>query len=262
MSEFDQAREVFNIRTEDLGRMEHALGYHGSGVMRFRDVLDKQFHNDLLTEIYDSESVHWRDAGDTYANERGVLVEQNHDTFALKAAGDYEPIYAVPRMAELAVATEVFVQSLSDTYHSLKTWQADEMSYHRYYDERVGLSFHRDNMRFPGVIAVVAIDGECDFQVIDREPIAWKEDNETGKMMVTEWDWRSTYTTPVFPGDMVLTRAPGLLYGMKSYHRPEHAVMNVRKLPRISFMLRANNRPDDQNYGFEYYNWPRVSNSL
>lgn len=253
--------DILSPNPYDLDRMEHALGYQGPGVVRLRDTLDEQFQKELLTEINNPQLVHWIEAGDNYVNKRGVPVEQNHDTFALKVGGDYDPIYAVPRMAQLAVAAEVFIQSLSEQYPSLGNWQADEMSYHSYYGEQVGLSFHRDNMRFPGLIAIAVVDGEADFQVIDREEKTVEIDKETGEKRVTEWDWKSTYTIPTSPRDMILTRAPGLLHEMKGHHRPEHAVMNIRKFPRVTFMLRANNRPNDRNYGFTYYNWPSVRSS-
>lgn len=257
MSEVLSHQPVLHVDPESLGRIEHGLGFEGPGVARLPNALNESFRQALLQEISDPALVPWRDAGGTYANNRGVLIEQNHDVFALKLSdGALGPVYQVPLMLQLAAETEQFVQSLADRYPLLSSWEADEMSYHRYYDAQTGLSFHRDNMRFPGLIVVIAIDGECDFQVIDREPVAWGVDPQTGKQLVSEWQWHSTYTIPTKPGDMVLTRAPGLLPDMQPDHRPEHAVMNARVLPRISFMLRANNRPADTGYGFEYYNWP------
>ena len=242
---------VLHVDQDDLARIEHGLSFEGPGVARISGVLDEPFRQRLLTEINDESIVHWRDAGGTYTNARGLEIIQNHDVFALKLSdGDPAPVEAAPLMRQMAGQTEQFVQSLGASYPSLAAWQADEMSYHRYYNKDVGLSFHRDNMRFPGLIVVIAIDGECDFQVIDREPIC------DGGGNIVDWRWHSTYTIPTKPGDLVLTRAPGLLPDMNPEDRPEHAVVNGRVLPRVSFMLRANKRPQDTGYGFEYHNWP------
>lgn len=61
---------------------------------------------------------------------------------------------------------------------------------------------------------------------------------------------------PTSPGDVVLTRATNLYDGMVAIDRPEHAVVDARVLPRVSFMLRANSKSTDEGYGFTYYNWP------
>lgn len=251
MSEIIRPESALYVSSEWLPAIEHGLSFDGPGVVRLQGVLNEGFRRDLVEEIADDNRVHWRDAGGTYTNNRGIEIIQNHDVFALKLSlGDPAPIAEVPRMRQLAAEAEQFVQSLGEQYNSLSGWDADEMSYHRYYDQNVGLSFHRDNLRFPGLIVVISIDGEADFQVIERDPIT----DDSGAII--DWHWRSTYTIPTKPGDMVLTRAPGLLPDMTPDDRPEHAVVNGRVLPRISFMLRANNRPNDQGYGFEYYNWP------
>ena len=250
MERLGNSNQALWIPEQKLERVEHALGYAGPGVVALKSVVDPDFHQALLGELTDPTRVTWRDAGGTYTNQRGLEIVQNHDVFSLKSEGDYEPIWAVPLMAQLAIEAEMFVQELGGRYATLAHWQADEMSYHNYYGKEVGLSFHRDNMRFPGLIVVVAIDGECDFQVIDRTPVY----DDNGKII--DWIWRSTYTIPTQPGDMVLTRAPGLLADMGPNDRPEHAVMNMRTPTRTSFMLRANSKPFDRNYGFEYFNWP------
>lgn len=237
-----------------LDTLEQDLGFEGPGVSKLPGVVSESFLADLLAEAANPDLVQWRDAGGTYVNVNGLTIVQNHEVFALKVQGDYEPIWQVPLMAQLGIEAEAFVQSLQPRYESLGTWQADEMSYHNYYDPSVGLSFHRDNLRFPGLIVVIAIEGEADFQVAERTPIRWETDPSSGKKVVAEWEWHNIYTIPTQPGDMVLTRAPGLLPGMNPSHRPEHAVMNA-KVPRKSFMLRANLRPRDRGYGFEYANW-------
>ena len=247
---------VLHIPDSSLTNLEHGLSYAGPGVARLTEVVSSTFLEQLLDEMNDTNLVQWRDAGDIYLNGRGVRIIQNHDVFALKLSeGDQSYVDRVPHMTQLMRESEQFVRTLGHRYPSLQNWEADEMSYHSYYDAEVGLSFHRDNLRFNGVIVVIALEGECDFQVIDREPLAWVFDEESGRDVVTEWTWRSTYTIPTKPGDMVLTRATGLLPGMTAQDNPEHAVMNVRVLPRKSFMVRANSKPHDQGYGFEYQNW-------
>lgn len=247
---------ALNIPETSLANLEHGLSYAGPGVARLSGAVAPHFLDQLLQEMDDPKAVQWRDAGGTYLNGRGVQIVQNHDVFALKLSdGDQTYVDRVPLMTQLMRESEQFVRSLGHRYPALEHWEADEMSYHSYYDAEVGLSFHRDNLRFNGLIVVIALEGECDFQVIDREPSAWTFDEVTGRNIVTEWTWRSTYTIPTKPGDMVLTRATGLLPEMTAQDNPEHAVMNVRVLPRKSFMVRANSKPHDKGYGFEYQNW-------
>lgn len=249
--------EVFNLESIDRVAVEHGLGLEGCGAVALRSVLSEEFRLSLVDEIKNPEAIVWQDAGDTYTNARGVVIEQNHDVFALKLSrGSQKHRKKVPYMDQLNGATQSLVRSLEPEFPSLAAWKADEMSYHRYYEKEKGLTFHRDNKRFTGLIAVVSVLGECDFQVIDREPSLTVIDEESGKSLIKEWNWKSTYTIPTRPGDVVLTRAPGLFELMDDDEdRPEHAVMNVRVLPRISFMLRANKRPSDTGYGFQYHNW-------
>lgn len=243
------------IPSYTLERMEHALSLEGPGVLRVEGALNEDFRQDLLTEIGDPNRVVLTDAGHTYINARGVEVVQNHTVFALKlSAGDPAPIQNVPHMRLLAAETEALIRSLHEPYPSLATWEADEMSYHVYYDTEVGLSPHRDNLRFYGLVAVVVMEGESDFQVLDRVPVRLEYDPVRKRDVVVEWNIRGIYTIPARPGDLILMRAPGLIPNMRSEDRPEHGVVNC-KLPRISFMLRANDKPDDTADGFEYYNW-------
>lgn len=257
MSEISpESNQALYIPTERLVGIEAALGITGSGAFGLEGVITENFRQDLLREISDPHAVQWRDAGDTYINGRGIEVVQNHDVFALKAGGDLEPIWNVPLMTQLAIEVEEFVQSLSDRYPALEQWRADEMSYHRYYDPKVGLSYHRDNMRFTGLIVVLTIQGESDFQVVERTPKSTEFDRDTGRQIITDWNVRNEWAIHTTPGSMVLTRATGLQAWQTTVHNPEHAVMNVSDIPRISFMVRANSRPTDRAYGFEYVNWP------
>lgn len=256
-SEFSTDSVFRDISPETYTDLEQSLGPDGLGVCRLGSILKDEFRLQLIDEMNDPTRVRWWDAGDVYVNHRGVKIVQNHDVYALKlSAGNQGPIDDVPSMTRLTNDTQSFVQSLSSVFPSLDGWTADEMSYHKYYDRDVGLSYHRDNARFVGLIAVVALAGECDFKVIDRQPASWIFDKKLGKKVVSEWlvNYEHSYTTK--PGDMVLTRATGLYAGMTDDDRPEHAVMNVRSIPRVSFMLRDNRLPLNQDYGFTYYNWP------
>ncbi len=246
-----------DFNSDELNEIEQELGPDGPGVVRVGNILADDFQDELIEELEDPSRVIWWDSGDNYANGRKVKIIQNHDAFALKlSAGDQSQSLRVPRMLELKEGVQTRINTLGNIFPSLLTWQADEMSYHRYYDEKVGLSYHRDNIRFTGLIAVVSVLGECDFNVVDRQPVSADYDEELDEEVVVEWDVREVHTIPTFPGDLILTRATGLFPGMSEAERPEHAVVNIRKLPRISFMLRENSRPIDTNYGFKYYNWP------
>ena len=42
-------------------------------------------------------------------------------------------------------------------------------SFHLYDDKEIGLSRHRDNLRFIGLIAIIAISGECDLVITHQD---------------------------------------------------------------------------------------------
>lgn len=155
----------------------------------------------------------------------------------------------------LAYGMEQTILSLANKEHfpSLATWQADEISYHQYYKE-LGLSAHKDNTRFWGIIAIVATHGSSDFVVYDREPKSYDFDEELQEEVVAEWEVKSRLVVPTRPGTLLLMRAISLYQDMSSRERPEHAVENASH-NRESCMIRANLRPNDYNYGFEYFNW-------
>lgn len=187
-------------------------------------------------ETLDPNRVNWHDVHSVYKNQRGLTIVQNHFAYAHKlSAGDQSPLEKIPNAVALYKRTERFIQGLSHVFPLLVDWQADEMSFHLYDDKEVGLSRHRDNLRFYGLIAILAIDGECDL-VITRDG----ED------------------TPhhVMPGDLTLLRAPGLIdVGEGVEVRPEHSVQNLTSDTRLSMMIRANNRPTESIEGFIFNNW-------
>lgn len=248
--------QMLHINDEKLTGLEQRLGRFGVGAFHIPGVLDQTSRQTLLNEISDRAAVLWSDVQSEYVNIRGKTIVQNHEVFGLKLSmGDMGYVERVPRMKQLADETQAFVQRLSEAYPILNIWQADEMSYHHYYEPEVGLSFHKDNWRFPGVVVVITIDGASDFCILSETEIT-EPDPHTGKPVIKERIWHSTYTIPVEPGSMVIMRAPGLLGEVDEDLRPEHAVINVQDGHRIAFMLRANNRPYDESYGFEYANWP------
>ena len=107
---------------------------------------------------------------------------------------------------------------------------------HRYDDKELGLSFHKDNLRFIGMIAILSLEGKCDL-------LARKE--KSSKL----------YTYSNSPGDLVLLRATNLIDANGDY-RPEHSVVNLRTEARVSLMLRQNRLPNERLNEFEFDNWP------
>lgn len=188
----------------------------------------------VLKETRDPERVQWLDAHETYKNKRGLTIVQNHFTFALKlSAGDRSFLARLPQTMALKERTQKFINGLAGAFPSLADWEADELSFHLYDTKEVGLSRHRDNQRFVGVVAIISLDGECDLVVTHQG-----QDIEL----------------PVIPGDLCLLRAPGLIDTDEEI-RPEHSIQNLRTDTRLSMMLRANNRPTEAIPGFKFNNW-------
>jgi hypothetical protein len=185
-------------------------------------------------ETNDPGKLAWLDAHETYTNQRGLIIVQNHFTYALKlSTGNQSPLEALPATVAMHQRIERFITGLAPIFPSLATWKADELSFHLYDDQEVGLSQHKDNTRFIGLIAIMAIDGECDLVI-----------NHHGE---------DTALT-VRPGDLSLLRAPGLIEAEFDI-RPEHSVQNLRTPTRLSMMVRANSRPHDAIPGFRFNNW-------
>ncbi|MCY4010975.1 MAG: hypothetical protein OXF30_02840 [Candidatus Saccharibacteria bacterium] len=189
----------------------------------------------VTKEANDPTKVDWLDAHETYQNQRGLTIIQNHFTFALKlSAGNQAWLDKLPATADLKKRVQQYIQNLADVFPSLANWRADELSFHLYDNPDIGLSFHRDNLRFIGLIAIIAIDGECDLVVRHQ-----KQD----------------YDFKVVPGDLCLLRATDLI-NTETELRPEHSVQNLKSPTRLSMMLRANNRPTETIPGFKFNNWP------
>ena len=188
----------------------------------------------VLNELADEQKVDWYDAHEVYQNQRGLTITQNHFTFALKLSrGDQSILKQLPAIDQLKTKTEDFINNLAETFPSLANWQADEVSFHLYDDQEVGLSKHRDNLRFVGLVAIVALEGQADL-VISRPD--------------------DDLILPTEPGDLCLLRAPGLIESELEI-RPEHSLLNLKTETRTSMMVRANNRPGEPLAGFKFNNW-------
>lgn len=230
-----------DVTAEKLRGIEQSLGQTGLGAFPIHEVLNPDQLALMQQEISDPQRVSWRSGHDDYINQRGMRIIQNHDSFALKLhRGDQAIVNNVPAMKALAQNIEEFIQALSTHFPNLANWQADEMSLHRYDDPEVGLSFHKDNLRFTGLIAVLTLEGESDFAVKDTDG--------------------NVVTFPVGEGDLMLTRATNLYPAVNAMVRdinlcPDHAVINLRTPHRTSFIVRANSRPAESINGFIFDNW-------
>ncbi len=222
----------------------HSLSPNGPGFFVARHTLDAVYLAAIQEEIDDPGCVAWRDTHDTYENKRGLTIVQNHDTYALRLHGGSQgKIDKVPQLRQLAADLQVLGQSFSTVFPSLKQWLPNEMSLHRYDDPEIGLSFHKDNLRFFGLVAIAAVRGSSDLDI--------KSDDGSIK------------TTKVNEGDLTLFRVNGLYpsLGLDANGRainicPEHQVSNLHSPDRVSFMLRMNTKPDELLKGFEFDNWP------
>ncbi len=206
----------------------------GTGVEIINGFADQTEVSSVFQEANDPGRVQWLDAHEVYKNDRGLTIIQNHFTFALKLSeGDQSFLDQLPETVALKERTQRFINDLSTIFPSLVNWEADELSFHLSDDKEVGLSRHRDNLRFIGLIAIISISGECDLVITHK-----------GKDI----------ELPVIPGDLCLLRASGLI-DSRTEVRPEHSVQNLRTDTRLSMMLRANNRPTEVIKGFRFNNW-------
>ena len=215
-------------------RYEQLMDLEQPGVEIIHDFADQAEVKSVLQEANDPEKVQWLDAHEVYKNNRGLTITQNHFTFALKlSAGDQSFLDKLPQTLALKERTQRLINGLSSLSPALADWQADELSFHLYDDQQVGLSRHRDNMRFIGLVAIIAINGQCDLVVRHKD---------------------QDINLPVIPGDLCLLRAPGLV-DCEAEVRPEHSVQNLKADTRLSMMLRANSRPTEAIEGFRFNNW-------
>lgn len=212
-----------------------------SGVEVMRAFASDDELGGILSETNDPEKVQWIDAHEVYQNNRGLTIVQNHFTYALNlVAGSQDPVEKLPHTMAMKEKIQRFVTGLSSIFPTLAEWNASELSFHLYDDSEIGLSRHRDNMRFIGMIAILTVDGECDLVIGDSN-------NETA--------------ITVRPGDLTLLRAPGLIQADQEI-RPEHSVRNITTGTRLSMMLRHNQRPQEVIPGFRFNNWSPEESSV
>jgi alkylated DNA repair dioxygenase AlkB len=205
-----------------------------NGVEIIRGYVGQEELVEVNNEINTPDKVEWLNAHEVYENKRGLKIIQNHDTFALKLNNADETFLDnLPKTKILYIRTENFIRSLNEYFPSLIGWTADELTLHLYDDKEVGLSRHRDNTRFIGLIAIISLDGICDLSIRHNE-----EDID--------------YT--VKPGDLTLLRATDLIESDNEI-RPEHSVINLQTPTRLSMMLRANSKPNELVPGFRFNNW-------
>jgi hypothetical protein len=217
-----------------MGTYDELLDPTALGAMRMPDFIDEAILSAASDELADPERVVWQNSHDVYVNQRGLTIIQNHDTYALKLSrGDQSPRERIPTIMDITRAVIGQIAVMSHVIPSLAEWTPDELSIHRYDDPDIGLSGHKDNLRFTHLIAIVSLENVCDLTII-RDGIA--------------------HPITAHAGDLMLLRAPGLIDSDVDL-RPEHAVVNLRSSTRTSLMLRANNRPDDHIAGFRFANW-------
>lgn len=233
---------LLHINPDKLNGIEKALGVDGMGAFHIPDALSPSSVQHLQNEVFDPMKVAWRDNHHDSEHPRHGRLIENHTVFALKLdRGDKRWEYRVPRIRQLRDETVRFIQSLGSIFPSIVEFSPDEMSLHRYDDQETGLSWHRDNLRFRGLIAVMRLEGVSDFQVLD--------DND------------NVHTMTAKAGDLILTRATGLnglhhdAEGKLINDCPDHQVVNAQTSFVTSFMLRQNSRPAENANGFDYENW-------
>lgn len=207
----------------------HGLGPNGPGVLHFGKVIDNEHIDAVQSEINDPMHITWRDNRSVHTNARGKQIYQNYDSYALKLShGDQEMVDKLPTTKGLVIAIENLIRyDLAGTFPSLDTWKADEMVLHRYDPDTVGITHHRDQKRFWGIIALMTLEGESQFSIEGGEPITRK------------------------PGHLLLMRGHGL-YKSEEEIRPLHGTSGSS----TSLIVRASTEPDKQHKGFTYDNWP------
>lgn len=218
-----------------ISNTESLLDPAQPGVLRIPRFMGSTALASIKAELADSAHGQWRDQHvELPPNARGVSVTQNFHAFALKLSrGNLRRLYDFPYIMGAVRTIEDSVTDMARSIRPLRNWHPDEVSLHQYDTQDVGISYHKDNQRFWGVIAILALDGVCDTAV-----------RHNGK--------EHLYATE--PGDLIFLRAPGLVQSDEDL-RPEHAIVNLQTATRTSLMVRANDRPDELLPGFAFANW-------
>lgn len=236
MSETNPQPGWFSADPFIIERTAELLGPKGPGFTHISSVIDTDHLAAIQTEIHDPANVAWRDNHTVHRNQRGVDIHQNYDAYSLKLGrGDQEMVAKIPTLRELVLSIENLIRfDLAQYYPALISWHADELVLHRYDAHRTGLTHHRDQRRFWGIIAVMTLEGKGILDVQDG-------DNHV--------------STVVKAGDLTLMRAPDL-YPSDEDIRPMHGVDSHEGHTRTSLVIRADRQADKQFDGFTYDNWP------
>jgi alkylated DNA repair dioxygenase AlkB len=217
-----------------IDQLEHLKDPSQDGVIHLPAFLGPEELTALQIEVSNPKKVVWRDVHDTYVNSRNLTIIQNHYTYALRTTDGNQKVFdEIPNTVESMRKITSYINSLDSSFPSLYNWYPDEVCFHKYDDPDVGLSFHKDNLRFIGMIAILSVEGECDFAIGGDEDANYY---------------------PTKPGDLMLMRAPEL-FEAETDIRPQHAVLNLRTPTRTSMMLRRNIRADERLSGFDFDNW-------
>jgi len=224
---------------DDIQAVVHDLGPEGVGF----SVLEELIPDGIVDQAYTNldDSLPWYEQHNSFRNRRGVMVHQNFEVFGHKLSrGSQEMLVHLPFIQALGhvVTTEV-VEPLGEHFPSLQSWEADECVAQKYKDQEGYLTWHKDLERHPGIIVIANILG-------------------IGKLSARRHEHSKIHQTDLYPGDILLLRAPGL-YPAKLDVRLEHAVDTVHgPNGRISVTYRANLLPDEPIEDFHYHNWQPV----
>lgn len=238
-----EQKTVLSVTPEKLEGFADALEPDGMGSFLIPSVLSQEQLDYLREEFEDEAAVMWEDTHTEYDNIYGRRIIQNHDTFALKVGvGDQAPLQKIPRLVATAHHVQALIRGLGGVFPVLNTWTVNELSLHHYDDPELGLSPHRDNLRYMGLVAVLNVDGESDLE-LSKEPAG------------------AIHALHVRPGDLTLTRVSGIYPSYEEDGKPRnicpyHAVTNLATPTRTSFILRDNSRPEEPINGFNFFNWP------
>lgn len=210
------------------------LSPQNDGVIKIENYFGEIELENMRSELNDPDKMQWRDVHTKTPTKRGVVVEQNYFSWALKLdRGDQSPYQ---NLGPIRLGTERIqrtVRGLSRVMPHLYRWTADELTIHRY-DAPTGISAHRDHSRFIGMIAIGVLEGDGKFAI-----------------------YRDTVTSmyPTNPGDLLLLRAPKPNETDERI-RPVHALIDIKQFPRTSMVLRASSRPGEIFPDYTYSNWP------
>jgi hypothetical protein len=226
----------FELNPEQIIQFVHALGPGELGAVVIENSVSPEVRAYLQRSVL---GLPWRSVHAQYTNDSGHEVDQRHGAYALKTSrGDQSPFVAHPYLRETADAMQRLIRGLSFGLPQLEAWEVDEVSSHYYDDPELGLSRHRDQSIFIGAIAIYTAVGEGDFAVYTND----RSNKQPVEIFKTK------------PGTLAVLRASSP-YSEKPNLCPDHAVLEVSVVPRVTIMARASRDPDVCLPGFTFDNW-------